>query len=67
MDIFDEWRQKADEEFRNSDFWCDEYENGYGYEIGENGDVYLGNMHWIRQAVTPFHVFEDAKKKIGGI
>lgn len=49
---YEKWEKKAEDEFRSSEFWNDEYENYF--EITEDGRVYLGNMHYIDNVATPW-------------
>lgn len=52
LDNYEKWQQQAEQEFRNSEFWHEEYDNFF--VINENGDVYLGGLRWIKKAVTPW-------------
>jgi len=59
--LYDKWKKDALREFKNSEYWCDDYKQGT-LEIMENGDVYLGNLAWIKNAVTPWVDSEQFKR-----
>lgn len=54
MENYQKWMIDALQEFKNSDYWHEEYDNG-NFEITERGDIYLGNMHWIKNVVTSWN------------
>jgi len=48
---YEKWEQESLKEFKESEYWNEDYNSGH-LEITECGSVYLGNLHWIKNAVT---------------
>jgi len=49
---YKKWYEQAMEEFKESEFWHDEYEELESIDICEDGRVYISFYHYIDNVVT---------------
>ncbi|MGP4074113.1 hypothetical protein ACTWQB_16530 [Piscibacillus sp. B03] len=62
LKIHTEWAKKSRQEFKESKHYHSYI--GENFFVRENGDVWVHDIGYFRQAVTPIHDYEDYKKAV---